>query len=97
MTPAIPETPTKLSQRLRDAVQGYGKADYSLTREAADTLDAQAARIDALTAALDVTHDALMPCYDSSEDNRNNPTMQRIGKALERARAALAASEGKAP
>lgn len=45
-------------------------------------------------AALDLAQDILAMVYDSSEDNANNPSMQRIGNALDEVNAVLANGRG---
>ena len=49
---------------------------------------------DELLEALEKNSLMLGACYDPTEDNRNNPTMQSIGKALKLAKKAIANAEG---
>ena len=48
----------------------------------------------ALVEALREARSLLVACYDPTEDNRHNPTMQDIGKALDQSQHALALAKG---
>jgi hypothetical protein len=54
---------------------------------------ASSTKIDVLLEALKIARESLRACYDSSEDNRDNPMMQKIGKAIKKSDASIAKAE----